>query len=48
MVVLQISGAIVEVTESNSSRLDHIALISGTPEQKRSAEDLIQAFILAT
>lgn len=48
MVVLQISGALVEVVESKSSRLDRIALVSGTPEQKHSAENLIQAFILAT
>ena len=30
------------------ARGDRIALISGTPEQKRAAENLIQAFIMAT
>lgn len=46
--VQQISGAIVEIVDSKSSRGDRIAQISGTSEQKRSAENLIQAFILAT
>lgn len=46
--IQKISGASVEVTESKSSRSDRIAHISGTPEQKRAAENLIQAFILST
>lgn len=46
--VFQISGAMVEISDSKSSRGDRAALISGTPEQKRSAENLIQAFIMAT
>ncbi|CAM8932926.1 unnamed protein product [Rhodiola kirilowii] len=45
--IRKISGADVEISESTSSRRDHVALISGTPEQRRSAENLIQAFILA-
>ncbi|KAK1326372.1 KH domain-containing protein [Acorus calamus] len=45
--IRQISGAHVEVIDSKTSR-DRIAQISGTPEQKRSAENLIQAFIMAT
>lgn len=45
---LQISGAMVEISDSKSSRGDRIALISGTPEQKRAAENLIQAFIMST
>jgi len=43
----QISGATVEISESKYGRGDRIALISGTPEQKRAAENLIQAFIMA-
>ncbi|GAB4861354.1 hypothetical protein Ancab_036516 [Ancistrocladus abbreviatus] len=46
--IRQISGAVVEISESKSSRGDRVALISGTAEQKRSAENLIQAFIMAT
>lgn len=46
--LFQISGAVVEISESKSSRGDRVALISGTPEQKRAAENLIQAFIMAT
>ena len=44
----QISGAVVELSESKSSRGDRIAHISGTPEQKHTAESLIQAFMMAT
>ncbi|XP_050287773.1 KH domain-containing protein At4g18375-like [Quercus robur] len=44
----KISGAMIEISDSKSSRGDRIALISGTPEQKRAAENLIQAFIMAT
>ncbi|KAJ9563665.1 hypothetical protein OSB04_008825 [Centaurea solstitialis] len=46
--IRKISGAAVEVSDSKSSRGDRVALISGTPEQKRAAENLIQAFIMAT
>lgn len=46
--VFQISGAVIEISEPKSSRGDRVAHISGTPEQKRSAENLIQAFIMAT
>ncbi|KAK7359465.1 hypothetical protein VNO77_01425 [Canavalia gladiata] len=46
--IRKISGATVEISESKSARGDRIALISGTPEQKRAAENLIQAFIMAT
>ncbi|KAM0048042.1 putative K domain-containing protein [Helianthus debilis subsp. tardiflorus] len=46
--IRKISGASVEISESKSSRGDRVAVISGTPEQKRSAENLIQAFIMAT
>ncbi|KAF8391037.1 hypothetical protein HHK36_023337 [Tetracentron sinense] len=46
--IRQISGAIIEILDSKSSRGDRVAQISGTPEQKRSAENLIQAFIMAT
>ncbi|KAK4254561.1 hypothetical protein QN277_009925 [Acacia crassicarpa] len=46
--IRKISGAVVEVSDSKSSRGDRIAHISGTPEQKRAAENLIQAFIMAT
>jgi poly(rC)-binding protein 2/3/4 len=48
MFFLQISGAMIEISESKSSRGDRIAHISGTAEQKRTAENLIQAFIMAT
>ncbi|KAK4589147.1 hypothetical protein RGQ29_019947 [Quercus rubra] len=44
----KISGAMIEISDSKSSRGDRIALISGTPEQKRAAENLIQAFIMST
>lgn len=38
----------IEISDSKTSRGDRVALISGTPEQKRSAENLIQAFVMAT
>ncbi|KAL8129510.1 hypothetical protein V2J09_018665 [Rumex salicifolius] len=44
--IRQISGAVIEISESVTSRGDRLALVSGTPEQKRSAEHLIQAFII--
>ncbi|KAK1375498.1 RNA-binding KH domain-containing protein [Heracleum sosnowskyi] len=46
--IRKISGADVEISHSKSSRGDRVALISGTPEQKRAAENLIQAFIMST
>ncbi|XP_027338426.1 KH domain-containing protein At4g18375-like [Abrus precatorius] len=46
--IRKISGATVEISDSKSARGDRIALISGTPEQKHAAENLIQAFIMAT
>ncbi|PSS04914.1 KH domain-containing protein [Actinidia chinensis var. chinensis] len=46
--IRKISGASVEISDSKSSRGDRVALISGTSEQKRAAENLIQAFIMAT
>ncbi|XP_073526209.1 uncharacterized protein [Phyllobates terribilis] len=46
--IRQISGAVVEISESVTSRGDRVALVSGTAEQKRSAENLIQAFIMST
>ncbi|KAL2473808.1 RNA-binding KH domain-containing protein [Forsythia ovata] len=46
--IRKISGAAIEISDSKSSRGDRVALISGTPEQKRAAENLIQAFIMAT
>lgn len=46
--IRKISGAFVEISDSKSSRGDCVAFISGTSEQKRSAENLIQAFIMAT
>lgn len=46
--IRQLSGAVIEISEPKSSRGDRVALISGTPEQKRSAENLIQAFIMST
>ncbi|XP_004486011.1 KH domain-containing protein At4g18375 [Cicer arietinum] len=45
--IRKISGATVEISESKSYRGDRIAFISGTSEQKRAAENLIQAFIMA-
>lgn len=47
--ISQISGAMIEISDSkSSSHGDRIALISGTPEQKRTAENLFQAFIMST
>ncbi|GFP81168.1 kh domain-containing protein at4g18375 [Phtheirospermum japonicum] len=46
--IRKISGASVEISDSKSGRGDRVALISGTSEQKRTAENLIQAFIMAT
>ncbi|BAT74289.1 KH domain-containing protein At4g18375 [Vigna umbellata] len=46
--IRKISGATVEISDSKYGRGDRIAVISGTPEQKRAAENLIQAFIMAT
>ncbi|KAK6124054.1 hypothetical protein DH2020_042200 [Rehmannia glutinosa] len=46
--IRKISGAAVEISDSKSSRGDRVALISGTTDQKRAAENLIQAFIMAT
>ncbi|KAI3455986.1 hypothetical protein Pfo_012649 [Paulownia fortunei] len=46
--IRKISGAAIEISDSKSSRGDRVALISGTIEQKRAAENLIQAFIMAT
>lgn len=44
----QISGAEIEISDTKSSRGGRVAFISGTPEQKRAAENLIQAFIMST
>ncbi|KAK2437942.1 hypothetical protein P8452_33743 [Trifolium repens] len=46
--IRKISGATVEISDTRSGHGDRIALISGTPEQKRAAENLIQAFIMST
>ncbi|CAN1227229.1 KH domain-containing protein At4g18375 [Linum grandiflorum] len=46
--IRKISGAIIEISESRSGRGDRIAHISGTTEQRNSAENLIQAFMMAT
>ncbi|KAF0899457.1 hypothetical protein E2562_019957 [Oryza meyeriana var. granulata] len=46
--IRKISGAHIEIIESKSSRHDHVAHISGTTEQKQSAENLIKAFIMST
>ncbi|KAL4392807.1 hypothetical protein AHAS_Ahas03G0382000 [Arachis hypogaea] len=46
--IRKISGAMIEICDSNSAWGDRIAVISGTPEQKCAAENLIQAFIMAT
>lgn len=48
VLLLQISGAAIEIPNPKSSRGDRVAIISGTSEQKRTAENLIQAFIMAT
>lgn len=46
--IRKLSGADIEIVDSKSSRFDRIAQITGTSEQKRAAENMIQAFILAT
>ncbi|KAG8085607.1 hypothetical protein GUJ93_ZPchr0010g10562 [Zizania palustris] len=46
--IRKISGARIEIIESKSSRHDHVAHISGTTEQRQSAENLIKAFIMST
>ncbi|KAK2965301.1 hypothetical protein RJ640_004170 [Escallonia rubra] len=46
--IRKISGAAVEISDPKSARGDRVAVISGTAEQKRTAENLIQAFIMAT
>ncbi|KAK6917151.1 K Homology domain, type 1 [Dillenia turbinata] len=46
--IRKISGAHIEISDSKSARGDRVAQISGTSEQKRAAENLIQAFIMAT
>ncbi|XXG74736.1 hypothetical protein AAC387_Pa07g3382 [Persea americana] len=46
--IQKISGAVVEIRDSKSSRSERVAQISGTPEQRRTAENLVRAFILAT
>ncbi|CAN6217611.1 unnamed protein product [Urochloa humidicola] len=46
--IKKISGAHIEIVESKSSRHDHVAYISGTSEERQSAENLIKAFIMST
>ncbi|KAG6511852.1 hypothetical protein ZIOFF_029930 [Zingiber officinale] len=46
--IRKISGAHVEVVDSKTSPFERVARISGTAEQKRTAENLIQAFIMST
>ncbi|KAI4371812.1 hypothetical protein MLD38_010116 [Melastoma candidum] len=46
--IRKISGASVVVSEPKSILGDRIAYISGTPVEKCSAENLVQAFIMAT
>ncbi|XWS19863.1 hypothetical protein CRYUN_Cryun31cG0053000 [Craigia yunnanensis] len=46
--IRKISGAMIEISESKSLRGERVALITGNPQQKREAENLIQAFIIAT
>ncbi|XP_038722335.1 KH domain-containing protein At4g18375-like isoform X2 [Tripterygium wilfordii] len=46
--IRKLSGAMIELSETKSAWGDRIALISGTPEQKRTAENMIQALIMAT
>ncbi|XP_031407229.1 KH domain-containing protein At4g18375-like isoform X2 [Punica granatum] len=46
--IRKISGAMIEISDPKSSRGDRIAHIAGTPEQNRTAENLIQAFIMST
>ncbi|KAJ0438340.1 putative K domain-containing protein [Helianthus annuus] len=43
----QISGAKVVVHKPQSGTTDHIVVISGTPDQTKSAQSLLQAFILS-
>lgn len=38
----------MEVVESKTSRGERVAQISGTAEQRRTAENLIQAFIMSS
>ncbi|KAL1560455.1 KH domain-containing protein isoform X2 [Salvia divinorum] len=45
--IRKISGAAIDIPDFRSSRGDRLAIISGTSEQKRAAENLIQAFIMA-
>ncbi|KAL9270083.1 KH domain-containing protein [Drosera capensis] len=44
----QLSGAMIDISETKNSRGDRVAYISGTSEQKRTAQNLIQAFIMET
>ncbi|PWZ27864.1 KH domain-containing protein [Zea mays] len=46
--IRKISGAHIEIIESKSSRHEHVAYITGTSEQRQSAENLIKAFIMST
>ncbi|XP_010434545.1 PREDICTED: LOW QUALITY PROTEIN: KH domain-containing protein At4g18375-like [Camelina sativa] len=46
--IRRISGALIEISVLKTSHGDHIALLSGTLEQMRSAENLFRAFILST
>ncbi|GJZ45980.1 reverse transcriptase [Tanacetum coccineum] len=46
--IRKISEASVEISDNKSSCGDRVAVISGKPEQKRTAESLIQTFIMAT
>ncbi|XP_072972325.1 KH domain-containing protein At4g18375 [Typha angustifolia] len=46
--IRKISGAHIDIVDSKSSHFERIAQISGTTEQKQSAENLIKAFIMST
>nr|CAD1825054.1 unnamed protein product [Ananas comosus var. bracteatus] len=46
--IRKISGAHIEIVDSKTSHFERIAQISGTPEQKQSAENLIKAFVMST
>ncbi|KAF9683739.1 hypothetical protein SADUNF_Sadunf04G0045700 [Salix dunnii] len=46
--IRKLSGAMIEISDAKSARGDRIAHISGKPEQKQAAENLIQAFIMST
>ncbi|AEE84036.1 KH domain-containing protein [Arabidopsis thaliana] len=46
--IRRISGAMIEISASKTSHGDHIALLSGTLEQMRCAENLVQAFVMST